>query len=191
MLYAPPLLSCLTKTKDIQGPTTEEILFRSASVPLLLLARTPTTTIIFLTPIIFGLAHAHHFYEFRLTNPHTPLIAAILRTGLQLTYTTLFGGYATFLYMRTGSLLAGIVAHAFCNWMGFPRFWGRLSAGETVMGPDVGEGKKSEDGKTLVQTGELRLGWTVGYYMLLVVGAVGWWKLLWPLTESISALTSF
>ena len=59
------------------------------------------------------------------------------------------------------------------------------------MGPDVGEGKKSEDGKTLVQTGELRLGWTVGYYMLLVVGAVGWWKLLWPLTESISALTSF
>src|ERR1039457_7364754 len=34
-------------------------------------------------------------------------------------YTTLF---------RPGSLLSVILVHAFCNWMGFPRFWGRLSS---------------------------------------------------------------
>ncbi|TAQ85648.1 hypothetical protein B7494_g6027 [Chlorociboria aeruginascens] len=129
----------------VAGPVTEEILFRSASVPLLLLSQTSNTTTIFLTPIIFGLAHIHHFYEFRITHPHTPVIGALLRSLLQFTYTTLFGGYATFLYLRTGSLLNVILVHSFCNWMGFPRVWGRVSAGETVIGPDYGEGKRSED----------------------------------------------
>src|SRR5271156_3709561 len=119
-----------------QGPLTEEILFRSASVPLLLLARMSSTKIIFLTPVIFGLAHVHHFYEFRITHPHTPIIAAILRSVFQLAYTTLFGAYATFLYLRTGSLLTVVLVHAFCNWMGLPRFWGRVGAIESLVGPD-------------------------------------------------------
>jgi len=173
----------------VAGPITEEALFRSASVPLLLLSRTSDTTIIFLTPLIFGLAHVHHFYEFRLTHPHTPVIGALLRSLLQLTYTTLFGGYATFLYLRTGSLLSVVLVHAFCNWMGFPRFWGRVSGGETVVGPDLGEEKRDKNnypGK--FRDGQLGLGWTLSYYFLLIVGAVGWWKLLWPLTESESAL---
>jgi len=175
----------------VAGPITEEVLFRSASVPLLLLSHTSNTTIIFLTPIIFGLAHVHHFYEFRITHPHTPLITAILRSLLQLTYTTLFGGYATFVYLRTGSLLSVILVHAFCNWMGFPRFWGRLSTGESVIGPDIGEGKRSEDKTSSSSNGQLSIIWTVAYYLLLVVGAVSWWKLLWALTESESALTRF
>ncbi|EPE29698.1 hypothetical protein GLAREA_00858 [Glarea lozoyensis ATCC 20868] len=175
----------------VAGPVTEEILFRSASVPLLLLSQTSNKTIIFLTPIIFGLAHVHHFYEFRITHPHTPVTAAFLRSLLQFTYTTLFGGYATFLYLRTGSLLAVILVHAFCNWMGFPRFWGRLTYdADTVIGPDVGD-KKSEDAKQSVNDGSLGVGWTIVYYILLVVGAVGWKKLLWQWTASPSALTTF
>lgn len=159
-------------------------------MPLLLLAKTSNTTTIFLTPIVFGLAHVHHFYEFRITHPHTPVVGAVLRSALQFTYTTLFGGYATFLYLRTGSLLSVILVHSFCNWMGFPRFWGKVSAGETIIGPDVGESKRSED-VNILSNGELGLGWTVAYYMLLTVGAVAWWKLLWSLTESGSALCSF
>ncbi|RDL35173.1 Uncharacterized protein BP5553_07104 [Venustampulla echinocandica] len=177
----------------VAGPVTEEVLFRSCSVPLLILAQTSNTTIIFLTPIVFGLAHLHHFYEFRITHPHTPVIGAILRSLLQFTYTTLFGGYATFLYLRTGSLLAVIFVHAFCNWMGFPRFWGRLSAGEeTVIGPDVGNDRR--DGKDAARTttdGSLGLIWTIAYYVLLVIGAVSWKQLLWRWTESKSALTTF
>ncbi|KAH9210972.1 hypothetical protein DL95DRAFT_392919 [Leptodontidium sp. 2 PMI_412] len=176
----------------VAGPITEEVLFRSASVPLLLLARTSNTTIIFLTPIIFGLAHIHHFYEFRITHPDTPVIAAILRSVFQLAYTTLFGGYVTFLYMRTGSLLGVILVHAFCNWMGLPRVWGRVTAGESAITErGLAEGKRSEDGPGRVDNGKLSVVWTVAYYILLVVGAVSWWKYLWPLTESELALTLF
>jgi prenyl protein peptidase len=80
-------------------------------------------------------------------------------------------------------LAAVIVAHAFCNWMGFPRFWGRVGV-ETLIGSDAGGEMRGDERWKAV-------GWTVVYYVLLVVGAVGWWKLLWPLTESSSALTTF
>lgn len=158
-------------------------------MPLLLLARASNPAIIFLTPIVFGLAHAHHFYEFRLSHPHTPLVAAVLRSCFQLAYTSLFGGYATFLILRTGSLLAVILVHAFCNWMGLPRFWGAVRAGESVLGPDYGEGKRDDDRPA--GAGNMDLVWTVMYYVLLVVGAVSWWRLLWAWTESPSALVSF
>jgi len=73
--------------------------------------------------------------------------------------------------------------------MGFPRFWGKVSAGETTTGPGFGEGKRSEDGR--VSDGDLGVRWTIAYYVLLIIGAWGWWKLLWPLTASESALTTF
>jgi prenyl protein peptidase len=33
-----------------------------------------------------------------------------------------FGAFATLLLLRTGTLLAPVVAHTFCNWQGFPNF---------------------------------------------------------------------
>ncbi|KAH8202213.1 hypothetical protein TruAng_003590 [Truncatella angustata] len=156
----------------IAGPFTEELLFRSASVPLMLLAQTSVTKIIFLTPVIFGLAHLHHFYEFRVSHPHVPVSASLLRSLLQLTYTSLFGAYATFLFLRTGSLLAIFVVHAFCNCMGLPRFWGRV---EPI----------NENGEPEVKAS---IAWSVVYYALLFVGAFLWWKNLGALTESINEL---
>jgi prenyl protein peptidase len=118
-------------------------------------------------------------------------MGALLRSLFQLTYTTLFGGYATFVFMRTGSLLSVVLLHTFCNWMGLPRFWGRLKSGETILGPDIGESKRSEDRSPKDAGGQLGVAWTIAYYILLMVGAVGWYKLLWPLTESASALAKF
>jgi len=182
----------------VAGPVTEEILFRSCSVPLFVIARASIPTIIFGTPIIFGLAHIHHFYEFRITHPHTPLSSALLRSAFQFGYTTLFGAYATFLYLRTGSLLAVILAHAFCNWMGLPRVWGRLTgAQETVIGPDGIQNPERKDDSSAGFRAEgrtpakLRVLWTFAYYILLVTGAVGWYKLLWVLTDSELALSTF
>lgn len=168
-------------------------------MPLFVLANASLSTIVFGTPVIFGLAHVHHFYEFRLTNPHTPLSFALVRSLFQFAYTTLFGAYATFLYLRTGSLLAVILAHTFCNWRGLPRVWGRLECGETaLMDPDVGEQtpgvKRDEDYFNISGGGEvqqLNILWSITYYIILVVGALGWWKVLWPLTESTSALIKF
>ncbi|KAH8803218.1 hypothetical protein F5884DRAFT_739444 [Xylogone sp. PMI_703] len=178
----------------VAGPVTEELLFRSISVPLLLLSQTSNTTTIFLTPIIFGIAHIHHFYEFRLTHPRTPVIAALLRSLFQFTYTTLFGGYVTFLFLRTGSVLAVTLVHSFCNCMGLPRVWGRVGLEEGVIGPDATSASnwpdKSDDKSGNSNRGA-GIGWTIAYYVLLVVGAVAWWKNLWTLTESESALTKF
>jgi prenyl protein peptidase len=70
--------------------------------------------------------------------------------------------------------------------MGLPRFWGRVTSADTVMGPEMGEGK--QDGNEIRRLGVI---WTILYYVLLIVGALAWRKLLWPLTESESTLTKF
>lgn len=167
-------------------------MFRSALIPLHILAHVSPGRITFLSPLYFGIAHIHHFYEFRLTHPDTPALAALLRSLFQFGYTTIFGWYATFLYLRTGSLPAVVLVHSFCNWCGLPRFWGRVEAGEPL-GPPL-RGKEDEDGKwrgVNVGSGELSIGWTVVYYALLVLGAMGFVWALWPLTESYNALVDF
>ncbi|CAG8094795.1 unnamed protein product [Penicillium olsonii] len=170
----------------VAGPFTEEVMFRSAIVPLHLLAHESPGRIVFIAPLYFGIAHVHHFYEFRLTHPDTPALAAQLRSLFQFGYTTIFGWYATFVYLRTGSLIAVVVVHSFCNWCGLPRLWGRVEAGDS--GPSFKRGKEDED---TVEDGPLGVGWTVAYYVLLVAGAVGFCQALWPLTESYHALVSF
>lgn len=164
----------------------------------MLLARASAAQTVLLSPLIFGLSHAHHFYEFRLTHPRVPVAGALLRTALQLAYTTLFGAYATLVYVRSGSLLAVCAVHAFCNAMGLPQLWGRVRpppaaarigpvmavegtdpAKATAEGAEEAEEAAGEGGGA---------GWTVAYYTLLVAGAALWWRNLWALTESDSAL---
>lgn len=175
----------------MQGPITEEVIFRSAIVPLHLLARVSPGHIVFVAPLYFGVAHVHHFYEFRITHPDTSIIASILRSLFQFSYTTMFGWYATFIYLRTGSLLAVILAHSFCNWCGLPRLWGRVEAGISVSAP-LTKGKEDSDVSVIGSTsGQLGIGWTVTYYALLFAGAIGFYFALWPLSQSPYALTSF
>lgn len=155
-------------TNSLQGPVTEECLFRSAVVPLLVLATASPSSIIFLSPLVFGGAHVHHFYEFRLTNPGVPIYAAVARTVIQLTYTSVFGAYVTFLFLQTGSLLAVVLVHALCNSLGLPRVWGYM---EPYWLP--------------VNTSRaMLLKWTIPYYVLLVGGLVCWWRKLHSLTDS-------
>ena len=175
-----------------QGPVTEELLFRSLLIPLHLLSKVSPTQIVFLTPLYFGIAHIHHFYEFKLTHPHTPLPPAMFRSLFQFTYTTIFGWYAAFVFLRTGSLIAVILAHSFCNWCGLPRLWGRVEAGEPIIGPPVDRGKEDSDHrKAQVADGRLGMGWTVAYYVLLLVGIWAFTAGLWPLTDSTHALATF
>lgn len=166
----------------------------------MLLAQTTPLKTILLTPIVFGLAHVHHFYEFRLSNPHVPAAAALARSVLQLAYTTLFGAYAAFLFLRTGSLAAVCAVHAFCNCMGLPQVWGRVepvshpsaaAAAAAGVVPVLAGGDVGEDGVGAGQkvgSGRPSILWTVAYYALLVTGAVMWWKNLWVLSESENAL---
>ncbi|KKZ68120.1 prenyl protein peptidase [[Emmonsia] crescens] len=175
----------------VAGPITEEVIFRSIIIPLHLLTDLSPTRIVFITPLYFGIAHVHHFYEFRLTHPHTSLGPSLARTLFQFGYTTIFGWYATFLYLRTGSLPAVILVHAFCNYCGLPRIWGRVETRESAI-PIITRGKEDADGGLDFATHKsLNIGWTIAYYVILVAGAVAFHSQLWRLTESSHELASF
>lgn len=168
-------------------------------MPLFLLAQAPFRLTVFLTPVIFGLAHAHHAYEFRLQHPRVPPSAVLLRVLFQLAYTTLFGAYATFLFVRAGSLPAVCAVHAFCNCMGLPQVWGRVELDDDDDDGDLdsdpgngnGNGGGNGNGSGIGAAGRRKrpsILWSVAYYVLLVSGAVLWWRNLWVLSESDNAL---
>ncbi|PCH35136.1 Abi-domain-containing protein [Wolfiporia cocos MD-104 SS10] len=112
------------------GPITEEIVFRACTIAVYHAAGASTTKMIFLTPLIFGLAHAHHAWEIFNRYGRTAAAAkrALLTITIQLSYTSLFGFHAAFLFLRTGSLLAPITAHMFCNLMGLPQIDAQIAA---------------------------------------------------------------
>ncbi|AAW46237.2 prenyl-dependent CAAX protease, putative [Cryptococcus deneoformans JEC21] len=104
----------------IVGPLTEEMVFRSTILAVSLLGRLSLKSLVFGTPMWFGIAHAHHGFEMYKRNGRNGAAAlqAILTTLFQLTYTTLFGWFASYLYLRTGSVLPPLSAHIYCNVMG-------------------------------------------------------------------------
>ncbi|KAK4580483.1 CAAX prenyl protease [Recurvomyces mirabilis] len=212
----------------VVAPASEELVFRALTISLYLLAKVDPTRIVFITPLIFGLAHVHHLVEFlqshtpqgRTMPPFSIWISGILRSTFQFAYTSIFGFFAAFVFMRTGNLWACIVAHSFCNWQGLPRLYGRVgqagSTYEAQITPDVAQGKRDEDAESpshqsngllsqeseklfetataQVMTGgprNLGIGWTVMYYLLICAGASGFYLQLWPLTSSRNALATF
>lgn len=102
----------------ILAPLTEEFVFRACLVRLWVSASFPTVLVIFCSPLCFALAHTHHFIEHvrRFTNKQH----ALQIVAFQVFYTSLFGMYSNFLLFRTGSTVALILCHTFCNWQGFP-----------------------------------------------------------------------
>ena len=94
------------------GPITEEIVFRGCMVPVLLGCGMSRTTTILISPLFFGVAHIHHIFA------GVPL----MRVLFQFSFTTVFGWMSSFFFVRTGNILSPILAHSFCNMMGFPRF---------------------------------------------------------------------
>lgn len=102
----------------VLGPLTEEFVFRSCMVPLLVCAQFTVKQIIVGSPLMFGAAHLHHFMEY-IRHGRSFKDAALI-VGFQLLYTSLFGAYATFIFLRTGHFASIFLVHVFCNIMGFP-----------------------------------------------------------------------
>lgn len=177
----PPGGSTIIMLRRKQGPVSEEIVWRSCMVPLHLLARFSGKQIVFLTPLYFGIAHLHHLYEFRITHPKVPLVMAVLRSLFQFTYTSLFGFFAAFVFLRTGNIVTCVLAHTFCNWMGLPRFYGRV-------GVEAGMASGSADVHRQESQLSKGISRTIAYYIILVLGAYGFYAQLFSLTESSHAL---
>ncbi|OVA03577.1 CAAX amino terminal protease [Macleaya cordata] len=126
----------LTWRNYVVAPLTEELVFRACMIPLLLCGGFKPYSIIFFSPIFFSLAHLNHFLELYCQQNYTFLKASLI-VGLQLSYTVVFGSYASFLFIRTGHLIAPVVAHIFCNIMGLPTLSSRrkgLTTAATLVG---------------------------------------------------------
>ncbi|WVQ80988.1 hypothetical protein IAT38_003095 [Cryptococcus sp. DSM 104549] len=104
----------------VVAPVTEELVFRSAILSVSILGGLSLKALVFGTPMWFGIAHAHHALETYRKNGKTKQAAIMAVAGclVQLTYTTLFGWFASYLYLRTGSVLPPLTAHIYCNIMG-------------------------------------------------------------------------
>jgi len=211
------------------APIAEELVFRSASVPLFLLAKLSPTRIVLTIPLIFGLAHFHHIFDQlrhrtapgKILPPLSIVLQLLAMMVFQFGYTSLFGIFTAFVLLRTGNIYAAIVAHSFCNFMGLPRVYGwvgqdvtllphitvdasqtkrdespdgKVKVGNSLMQQEDEQGAGAEREKAAreaVQPKHLGVQWTVGYYVLLVAGAVGFYRLLFLLTASSNALATF
>ena len=47
-------------------------------------------------------------------------LIVLLQACFQFAYTTLFGWYATHIFLSTGHIAGAVAVHTFCNCMGFP-----------------------------------------------------------------------
>ncbi|XP_053613495.1 CAAX prenyl protease 2 isoform X1 [Plodia interpunctella] len=103
----------------IMAPLSEEWVFRACMMPLLLQCLDPLTAV-FSGPLLFGIAHFHHMLE--QIRGGLAIRTALMVSLFQFTYTSLFGAYSAYIFLRTGHFAASLVAHIFCNHMGFPNF---------------------------------------------------------------------
>ncbi|ODM99758.1 CAAX prenyl protease 2 [Orchesella cincta] len=103
----------------VVAPITEEFTFRACMLSLIIHCTNPITAVL-VCPVFFGAAHLHHMNEqIKLGVKWT---IALATSCFQFTYTSIFGAYSAYLFLRTGHLIAPILVHAFCNHMGFPDF---------------------------------------------------------------------
>lgn len=105
------------------APITEEVVFRACVLSGYHFAGASRSRMIFLSPMVFGAAHLHHAWETYNRYGRSPaaLKRAAIGTVFQFTYTTIFGSYCSYLFLRTGSIFHPIAAHVFCNVMGVPQ----------------------------------------------------------------------
>lgn len=100
------------------APFVEEFVFRACMLPMLMASMGMKIGVL-VCPLFFGVAHIHHLIEWYRWRER-PFTEALLVTIVQLCYTSLFGLYSAFLFVRTGHLISPVISHVYCNIMGLP-----------------------------------------------------------------------
>ncbi|CAR21963.1 CAAX prenyl protease [Lachancea thermotolerans CBS 6340] len=159
------------------GPITEELFYTSMLVnSFLLTSRDDVTysTVLLLPPLFFGLAHLHHGWEMYTLGIYS--VTQVVSTALlQMTYTTLFGIFTNFVYIRTGrNFWCCCLLHSFANYMGLPK---------------MSELRDQLEAHHPSPTSALfcKL-WKWSYVALLFIGIIGFKNNLWGLTDSKHAI---
>ena len=102
----------------VAAPFAEEFVFRACLVPVLAPSLGELWTIL-LCPLFFGLAHLHHIVEWAQNGGET-LTNVLVGLLVQVGYTSLFGMFSAFLFVRSGHLVSPVLAHSYCNLLGLP-----------------------------------------------------------------------
>ncbi|CUS21431.1 LAQU0S03e02432g1_1 [Lachancea quebecensis] len=155
------------------GPITEELFYTSMLVNSFLLTSRDNVTykaVLLLPPLFFGLAHLHHGWEMHTLGIYS--VTQVVSTALlQMTYTTLFGIFTNFVYIRTGkNFWCCCLLHSFANYMGLPKI-SELS-------------EQLEAHHSSRSSGLFCKLWKWSYVALLCVGIIGFKNNMWSLTES-------
>lgn len=215
--------SVLDLRNYVFAPLSEELLFRACLVPVALLtwpseplggdglrqddrvlpvvlSEAAFSSLVFTTPLYFAVAHVHRLIESKICWPEESITDLLFVTFIQFGYTSLFGFYTTFLFLRLGSLPACILAHVLCNWISLPRLWGRVGT-ENHWGihfstaPSSSQSTKLETGQAWAHSAVNRIrsswkgiGLTLAYYLLLFAGMAGFWRFVGILTVSEQGL---
>lgn len=81
-----------------------------------------TIQISFFIYAFYTIAHLHHAWEnyTKFGRTSRALKNALFSSLFQFIYTSIFGWYASYVFLRTGSIWPPIVCHSFCNMMGVP-----------------------------------------------------------------------
>ncbi|KAI6041423.1 CAAX protease self-immunity-domain-containing protein [Pisolithus marmoratus] len=121
--FVPVFYSVTGIRNYVVAPITEEVVFRACVLSGYYLANASKARMILLSPLAFGAAHIHHGWETYNRYGRSPaaLKRAAIGTAFQFAYTTIFGFYCSYLFLRTGSVFPPIAAHVFCNVMGVPQ----------------------------------------------------------------------
>lgn len=133
----------------IFAPFTEELIYRALVIQTLKHGPSPPSRNVIQYGTPLYFGVAHVHHAWELKKRGIETPVVVFNVFFQTTYTTLFGMLATYLYEKYGTLWCPVVVHAACNLMSFPAM--------TV------------DGSTTFQT---------TYYVLLVVGLVGFMKVV-------------
>jgi len=113
----------------LQAPLVEEFVFRSCMAALLTHTPMTATQIIVVAPMLFGLAHVHHAFEYYRASDGSResvlKIAASTRACLcftrctncpvvQFTYTTLFGSFCMLVFLASRRIVPSVFGKANC-----------------------------------------------------------------------------
>ena len=101
------------------APIAEELIFRACML-MVLLSAFEKYRAISVCPLFFGLAHMHHLIEWFRAKNGSSFSQACCTILLQVVYTSIFGLFAAFVFVRTQHLLGIVLSHSLCNMMGLP-----------------------------------------------------------------------
>eukprot|EP00347_Sterkiella_histriomuscorum_P020788 403336457 len=115
-------ISLLGFKNIVLAPMFEEFIFRGCLINIFVEANIMSLNkCVLILPAFFAIAHLHHLFQQRHL-PKDQFRRVLMGKLFQLCFTQVFGIYAGYVYVYTGSLWAAIALHAQCNYFGFPSF---------------------------------------------------------------------